>query len=283
MTEVYATPAAASRTTADAFSRSAYGSSAANLALSVRQVEKLYGSKDAVTKALAGVSFDVESGEFVAIMGPSGSGKTTLLNCIATIDRATSGRIVIGGRDITGMNKRQLARFRRDDLGFIFQDSNLLDTMTGFENIALALTIKRTRASQVGAKVEHMAGILGIRDVLTKYPYQMSGGQKQRVAAARAMVGGPKLIVADEPTGALDSRSATVMLETLDLLNTQMDATILMVTHDAYAASFTGRVLFIKDGELFNEIRRGDSSREEFFARIMEVVAFLGGEARYGA
>lgn len=283
MTEVYATPATASRTTADAFSRSSYGSSAAHLALSVRQVEKLYGSKDAVTKALAGVSFDVESGEFVAIMGPSGSGKTTLLNCIATIDRATSGRIVIGGRDITGMNKRQLARFRRDDLGFIFQDSNLLDTMTGFENIALALTIKRTPSSQVGAKVEHMANVLGIRDVLAKYPYQMSGGQKQRVAAARAMVGGPKLIVADEPTGALDSRSAAVMLETLDLLNTQMDATILMVTHDAYAASFTGRVLFIKDGELFNEIRRGDASREEFFSRIMEVVAFLGGEARHGA
>ena len=209
--------------------------------LSVRSIEKVFGSRDSVTHALAGVSFDVAAGEFVGIMGPSGSGKTTLLNCVSTIDTVTSGHIIVGGRDITGMSKRQLAKFRRDDLGFIFQDSNLLDTLTGFENISLALTIKG--------------------------------------APARAMVTDPKLILADEPTGALDSRAATVMLEIMEMMNEQMGATIMMVTHDAFAASYTNRVLFIKDGAVFNELRRGDESRDAFFSRIMEVVSFLGGEA----
>lgn len=209
--------------------------------LSVRSIEKVFGSRDSVTHALAGVSFDVAAGEFVGIMGPSGSGKTTLLNCVSAIDTVTSGHIIVGGRDITGMSKRQLAKFRRDDLGFIFQDSNLLDTLTGFENISLALTIK---------------------------------GEP-----ARAMVTDPKLILADEPTGALDSRAATVMLEIMEMMNEQMGATIMMVTHDAFAASYTNRVLFIKDGAVFNELRRGDESRDAFFSRIMEVVSFLGGEA----
>lgn len=247
--------------------------------LSVRSIEKVFGSRDSVTHALAGVSFDVAASEFVGIMGPSGSGKTTLLNCVSTIDTVTSGHIIVGGRDITGMSKRQLAKFRRDDLGFIFQDSNLLDTLTGFENISLALTIKGEPARAIPGKVNAMAARLGVDGVLQKYPYQMSGGQKQRVAAARAMVTDPKLILADEPTGALDSRAATVMLEIMEMMNTQMGATIMMVTHDAFAASYTSRVLFIKDGAVFNELRRGDESRDAFFARIMEVVSFLGGEA----
>ncbi|WP_302797375.1 ABC transporter ATP-binding protein [Adlercreutzia equolifaciens] len=247
--------------------------------LSVRSIEKVFGSRDSITHALAGVSFDVAAGEFVGIMGPSGSGKTTLLNCVSTIDSVTSGHIIVGGRDITGMSRRQLAKFRRDDLGFIFQDSNLLDTLTGFENISLALTIKGAPARTIPGKVNAMAARLGVDGVLQKYPYQMSGGQKQRIAAARAMVTDPKLILADEPTGALDSRAATVMLEIMEMMNTRMGATIMMVTHDAFAASYTGRVLFIKDGAVFNELRRGNESRDAFFARIMEVVSFLGGEA----
>lgn len=247
--------------------------------LSVRSIEKVFGSRDSVTHALAGISFDVAAGEFVGIMGPSGSGKTTLLNCVSTIDAVTSGHIIVGGRDITGMSRRQLAKFRRDDLGFIFQDSNLLDTLTGFENISLALTIKGEPARSIPGKVNAMAARLGVDQVLQKYPYQMSGGQRQRIAAARAMVTDPKLILADEPTGALDSRSAAVMLEIMEMMNTQMGATIMMVTHDAFAASYTNRVLFIKDGAVFNELRRGDESRDAFFARIMEVVSFLGGEA----
>lgn len=252
-------------------------------ALSVRQVKKVYGGRDSVTHALDGVSFDVAQEEFVGIMGPSGSGKTTLLNCVSTIDKVTSGQICVGGKDITALSKRALSRFRRDDLGFIFQDFNLLDTLNAMENIALALTIKHVPPSQIAQRVQNIAAALGVADVLKRYPSQMSGGQKQRVAAARAIVGDPKLILADEPTGALDSRSAAVLLETLEMMNQKMGATIMMVTHDSYAASFTNRVLFIKDGRLFNEIRRGTMARDEFFARIMEVVLFLGGEAGHVA
>ena len=233
--------------------------------LCVRNVEKVYGGRHNLMYALAGVSFDVARGEFVAIMGPSGSGKTTMLNCISTIDRPSAGRILINGNDITAMSKNKLSAFRRDELGFIFQDSNLLDTLTGMENIALALTIKGTRPATITARVQDIARTLNVTESLKQYPNQMSGGQKQRVAAARAIVADPSLILADEPTGALDSRNAT----------------ILMVTHDAYAASFSDRVLFLSDGKLFNEIRQGSLSREEYFARIMEVVTFLGGEARH--
>lgn len=250
-----------------------------NPILSVNSVEKVFGSRDSVTKALNGVSFNVMPGEFMSIMGPSGSGKSTLLNCISTIDSVTSGRIMVGDKDITGMSRRQLAKFRRDDLGFIFQDSNLLNTLTGFENISLALTIKGVPARQISNMVQSIATRLGVDSVLKKFPYQMSGGQRQRIAAARAMVSDPKIILADEPTGALDSRSATVLLEIMEMMNRQLDATILMVTHDAYAASYTDRVLFIKDGSVFNELLKGNENRDQFFARIMEVVSFLGGEA----
>lgn len=275
MTEVYATP---NTTTARP------GAGASSLGgrpiLSVRQIEKVYGNRDSVTHAINDISFDVAPGEFVGIMGPSGSGKTTLLNCVATIDTVTSGHILVDGRDITTLRSRALAKFRRDDLGFIFQDSNLLDTLTAYENIALALTIQKTPTREIDGRVQEAARQLGIVDVLQKYPYQMSGGQKQRVAAARATVTRPRLVLADEPTGALDSRSTSVMLETLSMMNTELHATIMMVTHDSFAASFASRILFIKDGSVFNEIRRGVTSRNDFFNRIMEVVTFLGGDVR---
>jgi len=236
-----------------------------NVLLSVRDVQKVYGSREAITRALDDVSFDICEGEFVGVMGPSGSGKSTLLNCISTIDTVTSGSIILNGRDITQLRSRQLSKFRRDDLGFIFQDANLLDTLTGFENIALALTIKGEKADSVRAKVDRTANLLGVADVLQKYPRQMSGGQRQRVAAARAIVADPKLVLADEPTGALDSRNAAVLLETLEVLNEKLHATIMMVTHDAVAASYADRILFIKDGKLFNELRRGDDDRTDFY------------------
>ena len=255
----------------------------ANSVLSVQHLEKTYGNRGkkgrgATTRALADVSFDVNEGEFVAIMGVSGSGKSTLLNCVSTIDKATSGHVFVRGVDVTSMRAGELARFRREQLGFIFQDSNLLDTLTARENIALPLTISRVSAGETLARVEEMARRLNIADVLDKYPYQLSGGQQQRVAAARALVTKPAVIMADEPTGALDSKSARLLLESLQQLNEERDATILMVTHDSFAASYTGRVLFIRDGKIFTELRRGSSPRREFFDRIMEVVAMMGGE-----
>ena len=247
-------------------------------ALDCQHVEKYYGSKNNVTKAVDDISFSVETGEFVGIMGPSGSGKTTLLNCVSTIDTVTSGRILVGDCDITSLAQRGLSRFRREELGFIFQDSNLLDTLTAFENIALALTICKVPPTQIAIRVEDAARQLGISSELQKYPFQMSGGQKQRVAAARALITQPSLILADEPTGALDSKNAKVLLESMERMNAERNATILMVTHDSYAASYCHRILFLRDGRIFNEVVRGDMTRKEFFDRIIEVVSFLGGE-----
>lgn len=246
--------------------------------LEVNHVEKVYGSRNNVTRALADVSFAVDKGEFVGIMGASGSGKSTLLNCVSTIDTVTSGNVVINGADVTRMKRAKLTRFRREQLGFIFQDSNLLDTLTARENIALPLTIARVPAKETLARVEQVAQRLDIAGVLDKYPYQMSGGQQQRVAAARALVTDPAIILADEPTGALDSKNARLLLESIEAMNRQYQATVLMVTHDSFAASYTNRVLFIRDGRIFTELRRGDSPRREFFDRIMEVVAMMGGE-----
>ena len=246
--------------------------------LEVNHVEKVYGSRNNVTRALADVSFAVDKGEFVGIMGASGSGKSTLLNCVSTIDTVTSGNVVINGADVTRMKHARLTRFRREQLGFIFQDSNLLDTLTARENIALPLTIARVPAKETLARVEQVAQRLDIAGVLDKYPYQMSGGQQQRVAAARALVTDPAIILADEPTGALDSKNARLLLESIETMNRQYQATVLMVTHDSFAASYTNRVLFIRDGRIFTELRRGDSPRREFFDRIMEVVAMMGGE-----
>ena len=246
--------------------------------LEVAHLEKVYGALGNVTRALNDVSFTVNRGEFVGIMGASGSGKSTLLNCVSTIDAATSGTIRINGQDVTRMKQAKLSQFRREELGFIFQDSNLLDTLTARENIALPLTIARTNAAEISTRVQDVAARLSISQVLDKYPYQMSGGQQQRVAAARALVTDPTMIMADEPTGALDSKSARLLLESLEALNRRLRATVLMVTHDSFAASYTSRVLFIRVGKIFTELRRGDTDRREFFDRIMEVVAMMGGE-----
>lgn len=246
--------------------------------LEVAHLEKVYGARGNVTRALNDVSFTVNRGEFVGIMGASGSGKSTLLNCVSTIDSATSGTIRINGQDVTRVKQAKLSQFRREELGFIFQDSNLLDTLTARENIALPLTIARTNSVEISTRVQDVAARLSISQVLDKYPYQMSGGQQQRVAAARALVTDPTMIMADEPTGALDSKSARLLLESLEALNRRLRATVLMVTHDSFAASYTSRVLFIRDGKIFTELRRGDTDRREFFDRIMEVVAMMGGE-----
>ena len=249
-----------------------------NTVLEVANVEKYYGNKSNLTKALDGISFSVEEGEFVGIMGASGSGKTTLLNCVSTIDRVTSGKIIVNDIDVTRLRGNHLNQFRREELGFIFQDFNLLDTLTAYENISLALTIQRISPAKIHKSVKEIADKLGIEDILEKYPYQMSGGQKQRVACARAMITNPQIVMADEPTGALDSKSARMLLESFQYLNQQMAATILMVTHDAFTVSYANRILFIKDGKLFNELVRGRDTRKEFFNRIIEVVTLLGGE-----
>lgn len=246
--------------------------------LRIENIEKYYGNKSNLTKALDRISLEVEKGEFVGIMGASGSGKTTLLNCIATIDRVTSGHIYVGGEDITKLKGNALNTFRREQLGFIFQDFNLLDTLTAYENIALALSIQNVKAEDISERVMSMAGHLGIVEVMNKYPYQMSGGQKQRVASARALITNPKLVLADEPTGALDSKAARHLLESLKDMNESAKATILMVTHDAFTASYASRVVFIKDGQIFNEIRRGQDDRKTFFNKIIDVVTMLGGD-----
>ena len=246
--------------------------------LKVENVEKYYGNKSNLTKAIDNISFDVEKGEFVAIMGASGSGKTTLLNCISTLDKVTSGHIFLNDEDITKLKGAKLNKFRREELGFIFQDFNLLDTLSAYENIALALTITKTKPKVIEEKVMKVTKELEIEEVLKKYPYEMSGGQKQRVASARALVGNPSLILADEPTGALDSKSSRMLLEKLASLNDELIATILMVTHDAFTASYADRIIFIKDGKIFNEINKGKKSRKEFFEKIIDVVTLLGGD-----
>ena len=249
--------------------------------LSVQDLEKYYGGKNNVTKAVDGISFTVAEGQFMGIMGASGSGKTTLLNCISTIDRATSGHIYVRGTDITELSSKRLSKFRRSELGFIFQDFNLLDTLNGFDNIALALQIQNEKPARIPGKVEEMAKKLNIREVLKKYPYQMSGGQKQRCACARAMITNPSLILADEPTGALDSQSAGMLLDNLQFLNRELGATILMVTHDPLCASYSDRVLFLKDGKLFHELRKGEAERKGFFDQIIHVIALLGGDLNH--
>ena len=247
--------------------------------LNVTNVEKYYGNKGSLTKALDDISFQVDEGEYVGIMGASGSGKTTLLNCISTIDKVTSGQIKVAGQEITKLKGSSLNRFRREDLGFIFQDFNLLDTMTAYENIALALSIQKKNPKEIDKKVKEVAAQLGITEILNKYPYQMSGGEKQRVASARAVITNPRLVLADEPTGALDSKSARMLLQSLACLNEELKTTILMVTHDAFSASYAKRIIFIKDGKIFTELRKEkEETRKAFFNRIIDVVSVLGGE-----
>ncbi|HBU12438.1 MAG TPA: multidrug ABC transporter ATP-binding protein [Clostridiales bacterium] len=246
--------------------------------LTVQNIEKYYGSKGNVTKALNDISFTVNKGEYVGIMGASGSGKTTLLNCISTIDTVTAGHIFIGGADITTFKNDALARFRRESLGFIFQDFNLLDTLTAYENIAIALSIQDVSPQIIEDSVQGVARKLNIESILNKFPYQLSGGEKQRVASARAIITDPKIVLADEPTGALDSKSARMLLQTFETLNAGLGATILMVTHDAFTASYCSRILFINDGRIFSELLRGTDTRKEFFDKIIDVVTLLGGE-----
>ncbi|MCI9315211.1 MAG: ABC transporter ATP-binding protein [Lachnospiraceae bacterium] len=289
--------------------------------LELEQIQKYYGNEGNITKALGGISFAVEEGEFLGIMGASGSGKTTLLNCISTIDTVSAGHIYLYGQqigetgeqteetgeqtegtgqqagetgirteknqvsdgrtaqriDITQMKAKELARFRRENLGFVFQDFNLLDTLTISENIALALAINKVPAGEVEGRVEEMCEKLNIGDILHKYPYQVSGGQKQRCACARALINHPKLLLADEPTGALDSHSSRMLLSTMQQINEQLCATILMVTHDAFTASYASRILFLKDGAVFTELRKGDDERNTFFHKILNVLTMIGG------
>lgn len=249
-----------------------------NTILEVKNIEKYYGNKKNLTKAINNISFEVDKGEFVGIMGPSGSGKTTLLNCIATIDKVTTGSIKIDGNDITTLSRKNIEKFRRENLGFIFQDFNLLDTLSVYENISLALSVIGVKGKDIDIQVKQVANKLNISEILNKFPYEISGGQKQRVASARAIITNPSLILADEPTGALDSKSSRILLESITNLNETLNSTIMMVTHDAFTASYCKRILFIKDGKIFNELIRGNDSRKEFFKRILEVVTLLGGD-----
>lgn len=248
-----------------------------NTILKLEHIQKYYGNEGIITKAIKDISFSVDKGEFLGIMGASGSGKTTLLNCISTIDTVSAGHIYLEGTDITEINSKALAKFRRENLGFIFQDFNLLDTLTISENIALALAINKIPAKEVEPRIFEIAQNLNITDILNKYPYQVSGGQKQRCACARAMINKPKLLLADEPTGALDSHSSQMLLSTIQNINEKLNATILMVTHDAFTASYASCILFLQDGEIFTELRKGNDSRSIFFDKILNVLTMIGG------
>ena len=246
--------------------------------LIARKVRKTYGKRSLAQEVLKGIDLEVEKGEFVGIMGASGSGKTTLLNVLCSIDQVTDGFVEINGQKLQGMKERTLAKFRRDELGFIFQDYNLLDTLTVKENILLPLSLSSIPKAAAEQRLQELVSILGISDILTKYPNEISGGQKQRTSAARALISNPSLVFADEPTGALDSKAATALLDNLAKINKAKNATIMMVTHDAIAASFCSRVLFLKDGQIYTELYKGDKSRNEFFQQILNTQSVLGGE-----
>ena len=246
--------------------------------LSVRNVTKHYNGGSVVTKALDGISFSIGKGEFVAVMGASGSGKSTLLNVIATIDRVGAGEILIDGVNVCDMDENALSAFRRDKLGFVFQDYNLLDTLTIEENIVLPLNLKREPLDKTRDALQRVAAQLDIADQLNKFPHELSGGQRQRAACARARITSPSLILADEPTGALDSRNSKLLMKTFDMMNSAFGSTILTVTHDASVGSYAARVLFLKDGKVFGECVRGDRSRREMYAEILSVTASLGGD-----
>ena len=250
-----------------------------NTLLEIKNVSKFYGSGDNVSRALNGVSFAMERGEFTAVMGASGSGKSTLLNVIATIDRPSSGSILLEGRNIAEMREQALAAFRRDRLGFIFQEYNLLDTLTVAENIVLPLNLRRCALPETKRRLAQVAAELEIAEQLDKFPRQLSGGQRQRAACARALITEPALILADEPTGALDSANSRSLMQTFTRMNQSLGSTILMVTHDAVVGSYADRVLFLKDGKIWNELYRGDRSRQSMYHEILNVMAALGGEA----
>lgn len=249
-----------------------------NEILQVQNVTKYYGSGSVVTKALDGISFSVSEGEFTAIMGASGSGKSTLLNVISTIDRVSAGDILVEGHNLAEMREDQLSAFRRDQLGFIFQEYNLLDTLTVGENITLPLNLQKMDAAATQRELERVAGALGVLDQLPKFPYELSGGQRQRAACARAIITKPALVLADEPTGALDSHNSRVLMKTFEQMNQSLGSTILMVTHDAVVGSYAGRVLFLKDGRIWSEVNRGSRDRQAMYGEILSVMAALGGD-----
>ena len=246
--------------------------------LQIVDLKKDYGEEPNITHALKGIQFEVDKGEFVGIMGASGSGKTTLLNLLATVDQVTSGHIFYDNMDITTLKEEEVAKFRKENLGFVFQDFNLLDTLTLEENVILAMTLHKKKKQEIQQTVASVMRALGIWEYRKKFPYQVSGGQKQRCACARALVNHPKLILADEPTGALDSRSARMLLETFRMMNVQFGATILMVTHDAFSASYCKRILFLKDGAIFHELNRGKQDRRTFLNQILDVLSLTGGD-----
>lgn len=251
--------------------------------LEVKNLKKIYKTRfgGQAVEALRDVSFTVEEGEFVAIMGESGSGKTTLLNILAALDKATAGRVVLKGKDLSGISEKEIATFRRDNLGFVFQEFNLLDTFSIEDNIFLPLVLAGSNYKSMRDKLMPIAQKLGITEILKKYPYEVSGGQKQRAAVARALITNPKIILADEPTGALDSKASDELLRLFGEVNAA-GQTILMVTHSAKAASCAGRVLFIKDGEVFHQIYRGESSNERFYQKIIETLTLLSQGGKNG-
>ncbi|MEI3613098.1 ABC transporter ATP-binding protein [Pseudogracilibacillus sp. SO30301A] len=243
--------------------------------LQVKNLSKVYEGKIPY-RALTDISFTVDTGEFVCIMGPSGSGKTTLLNIIATIDEPTTGEVLIKGENPHKLNRNKLAKFRRRELGFVFQDFNLLHTLTVEENIVLPLTLDSKRVKEMKEKAHAIAETLGIKEIMNKRTYEISGGQAQRTAVARAMIHQPKLVLADEPTGNLDSKASKDVMEMLSLMNEQEETTMMLVTHDAQAASYSDRVIFIRDGKLYSEIHKGDN-RQIFFQKIIDTLSLMGG------
>jgi len=246
--------------------------------LKLEHIQKYYGSEGNLTKAIKDISFSVEEGEFLGIMGASGSGKTTLLNCISTIDTVSAGHIYLRGTDVTEIPPKDLARFRRENLGFVFQEYNLLDTLTVRENIVLPLNLRRTPAEKTRRELERVSEALGVTDQLDKFPYELSGGQRQRAACARAVIASPALILADEPTGALDSKNSRSLMQIFRMMNEGLGSTILMVTHDAAVGSYADRVLFLQDGQIYTELCRGERDRVAFAGEILTTVASLGGE-----
>ncbi len=247
--------------------------------LHAQNIKKSYGTRGNVQEVLKGINLHVQKGEFVGIMGPSGAGKTTLLNVLATIDRSTAGTILIDGDDISKMKDARLSTFRRDKLGFIFQDYNLLDTLTVKENILLPISLGKVKKKEAETRFNEIAEVLGIANLANKYPHEVSGGQKQRTSAARALINEPSMVFADEPTGALDSKSAASLLKTMEDVNEQRGVTIMLVTHDAIASSYCSRVVFLKDGMIYSELYRGDKTRQAFFQEILKVQGVLGGDS----
>lgn len=245
--------------------------------LEAKNIHKTYGNKFNKQEVLKGIDLTINKGEFVSIMGASGSGKTTLLNVLSSIDKVSDGSIQIEGKEMTKMKDKELAEFRKKHIGFIFQEYNLLDTLTVKENVLLPLSIIKTPKKEADKKFQSLANELGIYEIKGKYPSEISGGQKQRTSAARAFIHEPSIIFADEPTGALDSKSASDLLNKLSELNERREATILMVTHDAAAASYSSRVIFIKDGRIYNQLMRGEETRQKFFTDIMKTQAVLSG------